>query len=263
MLPKIILTLLFSISAYSADYQTCTADNIGQVAIAGFCISSETPTPISQAEQSELSKILVSFEIRFPKLFSIVHKNGYFRLIIKPTQIGENGGAVLAKTLTEQKIIVLYKDFFIANKKIPALKNFKFSVSEVALLHELIHAFDEDNNLVVTNLEPLGWNLTEHVPIDGYRIHSLPQIANTWIKATTINTILADLSPLLPTLGPWEIYTLARDRVKTLGYPTVYSIVGGPLESFAELGAYIALDPEASNYIPLKTIHWFQKNILR
>lgn len=63
---------------------------------------------------------------------------------------------------------------------------------------------------------------------------------------------------------PLEVQlTYMRQRLIKYGYPSAYSITGGPGESFPEFVAHIAFDPKAINYVPEPTFKWFTENVLK
>jgi hypothetical protein len=256
MFIKAIFLSLTLVSVYAAGGESCPSAKV-----AGFCLRDEKSTAASDV--SDLKKKLEYFSEKFPVLISTIQKNGYGEIAIRSSQSGETGGTVLAELVKEQKLIILYKDFFSAARETPALQNLGYSVADIALLHELIHAFDEDDELVRHNLNFFGWNHAANVAADGFRIPMLADFANSWVTSEEISAVKNDLAPLLADLGPWEIYLRARERLKKSGYPTIYSVLGGPVESFAELGAYIALDPSAASYIPAETIQWFRDAVLK
>lgn len=231
--------------------------------MSGFCVNIDPEARITKSDLSSLEEKLLNFQNRFPKLMKSIADKGYKTLTIKPREVGETGGTVLAQVDQRNKQITLYRDFFSVAKDNQVLQSLPYSVSDVALLHEFIHAHDENNELVRNNLKVIGWDIQRGNTTDGFRDPHSPQLVNTWIKASEVAQIKSELGPSLRTLGPWTVYLQARAKVMKSGYPTIYSALGGPIESFAELGAYVALDPKASSYIPSGTINWFRQNVLQ
>jgi hypothetical protein len=215
----------------------------------GFCITIDSSAQLTEDDTKFLRLKIRSFEKKFPKLFSNVLAKGFGNILIKPAAVGENGGAVLGDTDIDKKQFVFYADFFSVEKNNAALQGLGYSVTDIIILHELMHAYDDKNELVQNNLKILGWDPSG--------------TSNIWATGDSVSKIKNELQPFLPKLGPWKIYVEARKRLQPFGYPSIYSILGGPTESFAELGAYIALDPSASNYIPPQTIKWYRENILQ
>jgi hypothetical protein len=260
---KLLLGLNLTLFSLSLNAQAfCTGDNSRGLA-GPFCIRiSDRSLHIAHQELIGLQSKIEFLSSKFPNLISRVTEKGYRTLTIGPVQKGETGGAVLAALQPKRKTIILYEDFFSVLRKNPALESLPYSVADIALLHELIHAFDDDNQIIQSNLKAIGWDINQNTLKDQFTLPELPGFANIWIKSHEVEKIKKDLSPLLNTLGPWEVYRQARFQVMKSGYPTIYSILGGPLESFAELGAYIGLDPTAATYIPNETIKWFRQNLL-
>lgn len=210
---------------------------------------------------SVVQKFFQNIGRQYPVLLKQVAYNGYQSIILAPSESGETGGAVLAQTNYNPRTITIYEGFFTAAQS-AELKGLRFSVADVALLHELLHAFDVDNQIVSGAALRVGWD-RQRTGSDGYRNESFPFIENIWISGTRVNAMMTELKPLLTRSGPWAAYREARNRVRKFGYPSIYAIVGGPVESFAELGAYVALDPEAAQYIPPATVSWYRQQILR
>lgn len=243
-------------------YALCTDDNSSQ-SFADFCVELEEGVYVTPSDLSQIRGKIEFLRKKFPRLISKVQSRGYKRILIRSASNGETGGVVLAQVSREEKLIVIYEGFFSILRSNRVLQNIGYSVADIALLHELLHAFDDDNFLVSHNYTLIGWDLPQNLSIDAFSIPELPQLANSWVTHSEISKIKSELTPLLSSSGPWEVYLMAREKAVKSGYPTIYSVLGGPLESFAELGAYIALDPLASSYIPLKTIKWYQENILK
>ena len=256
----LVLMALFMSNTVNAF---CTDSKNGQLLSSGFCLQIDSSVHVSKDDSDQIDQKLQFFNEKFPQLISKIKNRGYRQVSIKPDLSGESGGVVLAEVFKEQKLIVVYEGFFSVLRSNPIFKNIGYSVADIALLHELLHAFDEDNQLISYNYRLLGWDTPGNLSNDAFTLTQFPQLANSWITNTEVAKIKEELIPLLSSSGPWEVYLLAREKVRKSGYPTIYSIVGGPLESFAELGAYIALDPSAPIYIPSKTVKWFQENVLK
>ncbi len=136
-------------------------------------------------------------------------------------------------------------------------------MGEVALLHEILHAFDSQGQYTFNNLKLLGWAFGS--PNSGFKFQypDYPELYNVRVTDKFITQLKKELTPKFDDIGNLGVYFLSRQQIKQFGYPTVYSVTGGPFETFAELGAYIALDPEAQTYLPQETIKWYQDNILK
>ena len=215
----------------------------------GFCIRTDASAQLTDDDTRFLRLKIRSLEKKFPKLFANVLAKGFGNIFIKSAEVGESGGAVLGETDIDKRQFVFYSDFFSVEKNNPSLQDLGYSVSDIIIVHELMHAYDDKDELVQNNLKILGWDSSGSL--------------NIWATNDSVSKIKNELQPLLSKLGPWKIYVDARKRLQPFGYPSIYSVLGGPTESFAELGAYIALDPAAPNYIPPQTIKWFRKNVLQ
>lgn len=238
-------------------------DNNRQWPSSGFCVKVEGSVEITNNDRSSLDRKLGIFRQQFPLLVANIQEKGYRKIIIQAPENGETGGTVLAQVFKSPRMIAIKGGFFEVLRNNSALKDLKFSLADIALLHELLHAFDEDNSLITKNLPIIGWNITQNALVDGFKTDELPTISNNWVTSANILQIKNELTPVFSKKGPWEVYLLARSQMKKFGYPTIYSVLGGPVESFAELGSYIALDPEATSYIKPETILWFQQNVLK
>lgn len=263
MMLKLSVILLSTISMRATAQELCASDSNRQWSSNGYCLTVQEPAQVSEDEKVLLNKKLTFLRQRFPLLYAKIQDNGYRRIVLKAPQTGENGGAVLAQVLPDQKLIVIYGGYFSILKDAPVLSDLQYSVADISLLHELLHAYDDSSILASANLSLLGWSYIQEAPTDSFRFSADPRIFNLWVGNSEVSRIKSELAPLLPKLGPWEIYLRARNQIKKFGYPSIYSVLGGPVESFAELGAYIALDPEASSYIKPDTFKWFQDTVLK
>ncbi|MGE4133205.1 MAG: hypothetical protein AB7F86_16300 [Bdellovibrionales bacterium] len=228
--------------------------------VAGFCVGLEGSAQVRDI--SPLEKSVGSLSARFPQLMARVRQNGYRYIHVRGPKPGETGGAVLAETIRVQKLIVIYQDFFTVVQASEHLRALPFSVAEVSLLHELLHAYDE-NNAVFEKIYPwLGWKSLGRISKDRFKDPSTG-LSNLWILGSELARLKNQLSPYLNTHGPWFVYLQARNQMKMYGYPSIYSVLGGPMETFAEMGAYIALDPEAGSYMPDQIVRWYKQYVLR
>jgi hypothetical protein len=212
---------------------------------------------------SWLREHLRTLQGKYPKLVQQVLANGYQKIVFEKSPRGKLQLVAFAQLQKDSKKIIIYERLLqTANES--ELNKLSYSFAQVVLLHELLHGYDERSKLVVNNLKIVGWDVQEKKST-GFRISSLPWIENLWISHRRAVEIAK--STARPSIGGgagvWVTHLRAAKEARAFGYPTIYSIVGGPMESFAELGAYIALDPEAESYVPVQTLRWFRENILR
>jgi hypothetical protein len=258
----VFLLIFFSLRANAQDVHGHALNK--PLGAAGFTFVLESPSNVDAADVLLLSRKLQNLRAKFPRLIAKVIANSYDKIYLK------NGPDVeapntLAMTVSNPNAIAIYSPFFVALKHNPVSQPLPYSLAEIALLHEFLHAYDRDVSIVFNNLKFLGWDIATAENASGYSFAFSTglTLSNQRAPQTAMDKIKNDLAPRMEELGPWNIYYLARLRVQKFGYPSFYSIQGGPLETFAELGAYIALDPSAPSYIPQETIKWFQTYILK
>jgi hypothetical protein len=204
---------------------------------------------VATADQVKwLDDKLVRLEKRFPNLFAKVQANGFATILIREKETSENGGAVLGEADGKKQILIFTADLFTVDQQKP-LSNLGYLTSDIAVMHEMMHAFDMKGEIVGQNYKLLGWS-------------DIQDMKNLWITQDEVKKMQEDLTPKLKTEGPWQVTVEARNLMKAHGYPSIYAVVGGPAETFAELGAFIAMDPSASTYIAAETINWYRKNVL-
>lgn len=138
--------------------------------VAGFQIVNQAPTNISPSDIQMLIGRLSLYNVRFPNLVAKVRLNGFNKIVIRPKQDGEGGGTVLAAVSTNPKEIIIYESYFSTGKDNEIFKSLDYSVADIALLHELIHAFDIDNKILQNNLQVVGWGLSQDLSLDSFRI---------------------------------------------------------------------------------------------
>ena len=192
-----------------------------------------------------------------------VKQNGFSKIQLKNSDPAVSGGGVLAEVQKKPKQIVIYSAYFTAGTDTPELKALPFSIAEIALMHELIRAFDISDDLSSANLQILGWTRSSGTGNGGFIASAAPGYENKLVTTVKATAITDALNPIADKDGPGKAYLEGRDRAKDFGYPSINSLLGGPSETFAELGAYLALDPTASTYISVGTAKWFKKNVLR
>lgn len=219
---------------------------------------------LNQTQREIVENALTGFATKFPRMMTKILENGFKVIVFEKTPGDQTEGAVLAEVQVESKRIVIYSAYFEA-AKIFVNKDNSTSMAELALLHEFLHAFDADNAIVSVSYPLLGWDRKENLSADhaGFEIETPTALKNVWIPAAKVAEIKTKVTPILKEKGPIAAFFAARQLSKKFGYPTIYSVLGGPGETFAELGAYIALDSEARAYVKPATSRWYEENILK
>ncbi len=255
MIRYAIVALVISISGVVHAKKSCAGDKFGSgEAFGGFCVTASTP--VTPAQLQFLSQKFLTIKAKFPHLFALAMANGYQTITLAPAETGETGGLVLGEIVSQTKSLFFYADIFTVDQNLPS--PLPYSLAEIAIVHELLHAFDDHAELVRSHLTQLGWSQLKLA--GGYAFGDL---TNFRISERSIEKIKSELGPLLPTLGPLKVYIESRRQMMAFGFPTIYSVMGGPIETFADVGAYIACDPYAETYVPEETLTWYRRNILR
>lgn len=255
---QITFLLLFIFSSQIAIAQEIVTGAIyGPEESSGFNISIEVGSKANALDVAALQKGLSLFTAKFPNFMNKIRQNGFTRIIIRAES--PLGDSTIAAAYIGSNQIMIFPSYF-AMLKTKGIEN--SSLANIVLFHELIHAYDATDALVQNNLAIIGWGLTQNISNGAFRDSNFPEFANIWVKQTEVIKTKEEAMPLISKHGIWYAYKTAREHAKKWGYPTIYSVLGGPTESFAEIGAYVALDPGASAYIPKQTIDWFKKNVL-
>ncbi len=256
---KISIVCGLILFGFSGQAQDCQSDGKRHWETAGFCFSVAPGYELALADKLRLIGDFSSLETKFPHLFERIRRNGFHRIEIQAQ--GNELPATAASTHSKERLIIVFESYFEVFASEPLFQNLEYSIPQIALLHELLHAFDFDNSLVSNNPVVFGWAPVEYGPATGYLTKDIPGVVNLWASAEDVERIIIELRAQQDQLGFAKVHLAARERAKRFGYPTIYS-VKNPLESFAELGAYIALDPEAADYIRADTVAWFRQHVL-
>ena len=229
---------------------------------AQFKIVSKGYTPPGEQLQ-KLQLTLKKFEEKYPQLMTKVKRAGFTQIDLLPNpSSAEQVGLVFASVehSHHHRQIAIYANYFEFSPGAHPLA--PFSLAEVTLLHELLHALDFEDNFTWSYFTLLGWNEPRKNPL-AFSLPQYPTLENSWVSAELIQSLKQQYTPQLLKGEHWQVYIKTREQLMKYGYPSIYAVVGGPAETFAELGAYIALDPLAPNYIPADVINWYQQHILR
>lgn len=123
------------------------------------------------------------------------------------------------------------------------------NIQEIYLLHEMAHAFDNHRKL---SWDPEFLKLTKFDAKGFYAGISYDQYRK--LRYEDVKLEISDNNPK-------EAFKYQRETGMSLGLPRLYSM-SLPDEAFADLVAFIYLDPNAPNYIDKKLIQYIDKNVL-
>lgn len=261
MLYRLTLIALSFISLKAFAQDPCKGDVSRLRAETGFCIVIDSPAlvKVTPEEIGGIERALLAYKKRFPLLMSKVSQKGYSKILIAP-----NKNSDIAFTDFNTQLIVLQQRYFDFARESLAVKDLKFSAQDTFLFHEVLHAFDDDFSVARSGSQFIGWGSVspQKNRDEIYFAKNFGDTANLWITQNQVNRITSGFKAL-ENLSLWEKYMIVRTETKKFGYPSWYAMDGGPVESFAEVGAFIAFDPEASSYIRPDTYKWFMENVLK
>jgi hypothetical protein len=127
-----------------------------------------------------------------------------------------------------------------------------YRVSDLVLLHEVIHAYDDRKRSTDPGFTSLtGWKF----------------IAGTWqytnrVSISTYNGVYAETVTLYARERYAEAWTRDRAFATSLPVPLprLQSLVT-PAESFADILAHLILDPTAREYLQPEVVRWFEGHV--
>ena len=139
----------------------------------------------------------------------------------------------------------------------------KFETRKATLIHELIHAIDNTQQLL--NRFHRAKNLTRLLKYH-YTDTSPGLPVEAIVKADIDEEIYLKISEeaqkILAEKGWAAARNYVRSKIILYGYPSMYAIKGGIKEAFAEFGSHIAVDPTAPEYMSREVIRFFKENVL-
>jgi hypothetical protein len=183
--------------------------------------------------------------------------NGYpgIRRYSTHTELHPTDGRVPAFSpgfvLFKAKVIGITDAFFAMADVIDPMSGYRFS--DLVLLHELIHAFDDRKVSADTEFAALtGWSFRNGRWQYAHRIN--------YSEYQGVVAETRTLYGLARYADAWE-----RDRAfatrMTFAFPTIQSLVN-PGESFADILAHLLVDSTAATYLEPDVIAWFERRVL-
>ena len=263
MLRLWIPLLFIGFMGRASGQEVCGQDNSRQKPMEGFCVVLNPEVPVSEQELAQLQDKFKSFKQKYPRFMAKILENGYSKIEIHTFKAGEDGGVVVAETIFHkqkaQRVFRLYESYFTLLKDNPKGQDQDFSFADIALFHEFLHGYDEDGLIVFNNYDILGWEYENQKNAFNFGVKFFLGLYPLVLRHKTIKNeemvkMKEAVTPLLDNKGNWSALLAAREYTKKWGYPSAYGVLRGPTETFAELGAYIALDPSAESYISSEVI---------
>lgn len=220
--------------------------------------------PVTAQKISFLKTTLQILERRIPNFVRRLSKKGY-----GDVYLSKGDTLALAYVRPSEKSINLTESVF--EKKPYDIGPFgEFTPEQVAIFHELAHAFDEDELSFSSEvLKLMGWTDEFTINVSGVRRYS-GRILN--VDPAEFTSQKAYQSALLRNGD--SFYDQLRESAmadkrfaNARGYPSLYAMTGAdpsgaPRECFAEFAAFIFADPDAGIYLRPDQIAWFRDNVL-
>jgi hypothetical protein len=202
----------------------------------------------SKERLTRLNRILSDLITRFPSLMSRVKREGYSFQMVEVQSRREL--KVHGYLDSINKRITIGVGVF---SPIFGDRRFKFDYVAKTVLHEILHVIDEPLNqypLSHRMLAQLGFSSQQGL----FKNVIIPEVGLTAMNAKFND--LVDAEEIV------EGILLGQSMTRPFGYPSIYSVIGGPAECFADTGAYIAFDPDASKYMNPALVRWFYDHVL-
>jgi hypothetical protein len=281
--------------AVTPKANTCDAETLKSVQMPlgiELCVNQDDQS--SQLIQWDAEKIAIvralleKYARELPGLMNQVTKNGLKKICLSKFPSGSGIIAVAPLVSIGDDTLSINPDLFFQ-------KGFKdpyagFERAEHSFLHELLHIRVKSavSNYFPDFLKITGWEIIENNGVlPEYQIVKPPppewstvKKVTIWVKSqgrvwgprdngsksisrSEIDDAETRAEKVLAQTNDWVgARRVARDYARGHGFPTIYSMTD-PDESFAEFGAFIYLDPTATQYMTPEVIQFFKKNILR
>jgi hypothetical protein len=183
--------------------------------------------------------------------------NGYagLRRYSTHTEVHPRQGRIAAFSpgfvLFKSKVIGITDAFFAMRDVTDSISGYRFT--DLVLLHELIHAFDDRKLSMDAEFAALTgwvfrnerWEYANRINYSEYKgvvaqtrsFYGLGRYADAWASDRAFATTMP------------------------FAFPTIQSLVN-PGESFADILAHLIVDPAADNYINPDVVRWFDRAVL-
>ncbi len=213
---------------------------------------------------------------RLTAFFQKVNRNGY-TTIFRYTQRAEfdvDSGQWQAKMNSAwydsfDKSINMTDRLFMSKRTHIRTTGMTHDMADLGLLHELAHIFDgdeqdlPDTSILPEFLQLTGFNLGSdgEWSLVGVDAKELGEMKDWYYSQFTIAATMPE--------GPERaaFVTSINERVngyaQKLGFPSLYSMLGGPSEAFAEFVAYTFYEPELMRLTNPNVSAWIEKSVFK